>query len=98
MAKELLVTERELIYRLSLVTGHGKDIVRDVVKAYAEFVMDELKNGIPVRLGALGELELMTYNGRGGYDFKTKQKNENKEIRKVKFKISKTFKRAINAD
>ena len=98
MVKELLVTERELIYRLSLITGHGPEVVRDVIKAQTEFIMDELKNGIPVRLGALGELHVIKYSGNGGYDFENKQVRAKKEIKKIKFKVSKTFKRAINED
>lgn len=98
MVKELLVTERELIYRLSLITGHGPEVVRDIIKAQAEFVIDELRNGIPVRLGAIGELHVISYSGNGGYDFSTKQVRDKKEIKRIKFKVSKTLKRAINED
>ena len=95
MAKELLITERELIQRLALVTGHGKDVVRDVIKAQSEFVMDELKNGIPVRLGALGEICTITYKGNGGYDFDNKRMRPMKEFTRVKFKPSTTLKRIV---
>lgn len=94
--KELLVTERELIERLSLITGHSKDVVRDVIKAQAEFVIDELSNGIPVRIGALGEFETFRSKCQGGYDQKEKKWREPKVVTRVRFKISKAVKRAVH--
>jgi len=93
--RQLLVGEGELIDRLSLVTGHGKDVVRDILLAQAEFVIDELKNGIPVRLGKLGEFEVRECRCRGGYNFRTKKMGNPKIVSKVKFRPSVRMKRAI---
>ena len=94
--KELLVTERELIERLSLITGHNKDVVRDVIKTLCEFVIDEVSNGIPVRLGSLGEFSTYICTRNGGYDFATKKMMPKKEGREVKFRCSKTIRRAVH--
>lgn len=92
---ELLVTEREMIYRLSKITGYGPDIVKDVIKAEVEFIFDELKNGIPVRLGRVGQFEVRRANVYAGYNFHTKQNQGMKEMNFVKFKVSKPLKMAI---
>ena len=93
MTKELLVSERELIHRLSLITGYGKDVVRDVIKAQTDFVLDELSNGIPVRIGNLGEFYISSRICNGGYDFAKKEVKPKKIITRVKFKCS----RAVQA-
>lgn len=90
-----MVGERELIERLSMVTGHGRDIVRDVLQAELEFIIDELKNGIPVRLGKLGEFEVIEKRCRGGYNFTTKEMCKPKAITKIKFRPSSRMKSAI---
>ena len=91
------ILESELYIRLAQVTGHSKDVVRDVIKGLSEFVMDELANETPVRIGTLGEIYATTYKGRGGYDFKTGQAKPNKVITKIKFKPSAPLKRAVGA-
>jgi len=88
MVKELLVNERELIHRLSLITGYGKDIIRDVIKAQTDFVIDELSNGIPVRIGNLGEFYISSRVCNGGYDFAKKEVKPKKKVTRVKFKCS----------
>jgi nucleoid DNA-binding protein len=95
--KSAAILESELYIRLAQVTGHGKDVVRDVIKGLSEFVMDELANETPVRIGTLGEIYTNTYRGRGGYDFKTGSANPNKVITKIKFKPSAPFKRAVES-
>lgn len=95
--KSAAILESELYIRLAQVTGHGKDVVRDVIKGLSEFVMDELANETPVRIGTLGEIYATTYKGRGGYDFKSGQAKPNKVITKIKFKPSAPLKRAVGA-
>ena len=97
MAKssDLLVTERELIHRLSIITGHNKEVVRDIIKAQYEFVVDELSSGIPVRIGNLGEFHAITRKVNGGYDFDKKQMKPGKMGTQVKFFISAGVKRAV---
>ena len=93
--KSIAILESELYVRLAQVTGHGKDVVRDVIKGMCEFVMDELASGTPVRLGTLGEIYTKTYKGRGGFDFGKGKAKPNKVITKIKFKPSLPFKRAV---
>lgn len=93
--KSATIVESELYARLSLITGHGKDVVRDVIRALSEFVMDELKCETPVRLGSLGEITTITCRRNGGYDFAKKEKREAKMVRQAKFKPSITLRRAI---
>lgn len=92
-----MVTERELVLRLALITGHNKDIVGDVLRAMNEFVMDELADGIPVRLGKLGEFSTYTSECNGGYDFKMKKLRPRITVTKVKFRCSNTLRRAVHA-
>lgn len=98
MAKssDLLITEREFIERLVLITGHNKDVVRDIIKAQYEFVVEELCNGIPVRVGKLGEFHIVTSLVNGGYDFNTHQAKPKKMKSRVKFYISAGVKIAVN--
>lgn len=91
----MIVLERELYDRLSLISGYPKDVVRDVVKALSEFVMDELKNDIPVVLGQLGSISVMECNTPGGYNFHTKKKGDPHTYKKIKFSASKTLKRVL---
>lgn len=93
--KSAAILESELYIRLAQVTGHGKDVVRDVIKGMCEFVMDELRNETPVRLGTLGEIYTKTYKGRGGFDFGSGKAKPNKFITKIKFKPSAPFRRAV---
>lgn len=93
--KSAAILEPELIERLSQITGHDKEVVRDIIKGLTEFVTDELKNETPVRIGKLGELYTSTYMGRGGYDFRKGAINPNKLITKVKFNPSAQLKRAV---
>lgn len=88
---QLLVSERECIQRLSLVTGHAKDVVRDVLNAELEFLIDELRNGVPVRLGKLGEFEVVEKKCQGGYNFHTGQMGKPKLVQKIKFTPSRKF-------
>ena len=95
--KSAAILESELYIRLAQVTGHGKDVVRDVINGLTEFITDELTNETPVRIGKLGEIYTTTYKGRGGYNFKTGQAKPNKVITKIKFKPSAPLKRAVGA-
>ena len=92
--KELLVSEREVIERISLITGHGKDIVRDVINAHSEFVIDEISNGIPVRIGKLGEMDIKEHHYAGGYDFAHKCMGTPSTSIVVKFYPSKRLREA----
>ena len=94
--RQLLVTEREMIERLSKITGYGKDIVRDVIKAQSDFIIDELKNGIPVRLCKLGEFSTIRRRCQGGYDFSTKEVRPPSDVTIVKFNISKRLKNEVH--
>ena len=97
MAREKTATvlETELYERLSKITGHGKDVVRDVLKSLHEFVIDELKNGTPVRIGPLGEITTITCRRCGGYNFKTGESKPFKMVKQVKFKPSISLKRSV---
>lgn len=94
--KDLLVTEREFIHRVSLITGHPKDVVKDIIKAQAEFITDELKNGIPVRVTGLGEFYTQTSNCFGGYDFAKKCVKPRVTVIRPKFKFSSTLKNQVH--
>jgi len=94
--KSAAILEKELIMRLSLITGHGEDVVRDVIKCLSEFVLDEIANETPIRLGTLGELYTVSYLGRGGVSFKTKESLPKKMITKIKFKPSASMKRVLD--
>lgn len=94
--KSAAILEKELITRLSLITGHNRDVVRDVIKGLSEFVLDEIANETPIRLGTLGELYTVTYLGRGGVSFVTKENLPKKMITKVKFKPSASLKRVVD--
>ena len=96
--KTALIVETELYTRLSLITGHGKDVVRDVIKALNELVIDELKNETPVRLGAIGEITTITCRRCGGHDFENHCMKPTKVVRCAKFKPSIKLKRAIKLD
>ena len=93
--KSAAVLETELYVRLAQITGHGKDVVRDVIRGLSEFVMDELANETPVRIGRLGEIYTQTYKGSGGYDFNTGKMKPEKMITRIKFRVSAPLKRAI---
>jgi nucleoid DNA-binding protein len=95
--KSAAILESELYTRLAQVTGHGKDVVKDVITGLTEFIIDELKNETPVKIGKMGEIYTTTYKGRGGYDFAKGQAKPNKVITKIKFKPSAPFKRAIES-
>lgn len=95
--KSAAILEKELIMRLSLITGHNIDVVRDVIKCLSEFVLDEIANETPVRLGTLGELYTVTYLGRGGVHFVTKESLPKKMITKVKFKPSAAMRRVLDS-
>lgn len=86
---QLAITERECIERLSMLTGYNKDIVRDILNAQTEFIADELINGIPVRLGKLGEFGLRQKLCRGGFNFHTGKAGTPKLVTKIKFRPSK---------
>ena len=93
---QLTECERELIHRLALITGYSDIIVRDVIKAQTEFVIDEIKNGTPVRLGGLGEIRLGTKRARAGYNFATKEVYRGmKDVPIVVYKPSAGMKRAV---
>ena len=94
-SSELLITERELVHRLSLITGHNKDVVKDVLRAQTEFVTDELKNGIPVRLTGLGEFSVMQSTRGGGYDFQKKCVKPMVTVISPKFRISEVLRNAV---
>ena len=70
--------------------------MRDIIKAQAEFITDELKNGIPVRLPKLGEFHVQKSTRFGGYDFVKKEKKGMITVISPKFKLSEGFKNAIH--
>lgn len=93
---KLSIQRREVIQRLSLITGYDVAIVRDIINAETEFVLDEIRNGTSVRIGNLGELIVSQRQLRQGYDFKKKQAIAGtKTVNMVKFKASAALKRAI---
>ena len=47
---KLTIQRREVIQRLSLITGYDVTIVRDVINAETEFVLDEIRNGSNFKL------------------------------------------------
>lgn len=96
MIKKLTVLERELIQRLALITGYHPVMVRDVIKAQTEFVLDEIRNGTPVRLGNLGELFIYTTEYGNGYDFAKREKKPGKKtVNQIKFRPSAALVRAV---
>jgi nucleoid DNA-binding protein len=93
---KLSIQRREVIQRLSLITGYDVAIVRDIINAETEFVLDEIRNGTSVRIGNLGELIVSQRQLRQGYDFKKKQAIAGtKTVNMVKFHASAALKRAI---
>ena len=93
---KLSIQRREVIQRLSLITGYDVAIVRDIINAETEFVLDEIRNGTSVRIGNLGELIVSQRQLRQGYDFKKKQAIAGtKTVNMVKFHSSAALKRAI---
>lgn len=92
----LSIKKREVIQRLALITGYSETVVRDVIKAETEFVLDEIKCGTSVRLGNIGELTIMEREMRNGYDFNAKQvRTGTKTVSIVKFHASASMKRAV---
>lgn len=93
---KLTIQRREVIQRLSLITGYDVTIVRDIINAETEFVLDEIRNGTSVRIGNLGELIVSQRQLRQGYDFKKKQAIAGtKAANMVKFHASAALKKAI---
>lgn len=93
---KLSIQRREVIQRLSLITGYDVAIVRDIINAETEFVLDEIRNGTSVRIGNLGELIVSQRQLRQGYDFKKKQAIAGtKAVNMVKFHASAALKKAI---
>lgn len=93
---KLSIQRREVIQRLSLITGYDVAIVRDIINAETEFVLDEIRNGTSVRIGNLGELIVSQRQLRQGYDFNKKQAIAGtKTVNMVKFHASAALKRAI---
>ena len=90
---QMTILETELYERLSLISGHSKSAVRDVIKALSEFVIDEIRNGIPVVIGQLGTMDVKECKTRG-YNFKTNEVLEQHNYNKVKFTPSDPLKRA----
>jgi nucleoid DNA-binding protein len=89
------VVESELIARLSVITGYNKQIIRDVIKAQTEFVLDEIKNGIPVRIGGLGDITIGIKRCNAGFHFGDMHRLDGqKDSKYIKFKASATLKRA----
>lgn len=94
--KSMTVLKRELIQRLALITGYKDTVVRDVLKALTEFVIDELHNNTPVRVGDIVTIETVKNRVRAGYDFAKKENRPGmKYIYALKFKPSSALKKAI---
>lgn len=96
--KSMAVLERELIQRLALITGYTDTIVRDVIKAQTEFVLDELRNNTPVRIGNILTIETKRNRVRAGYNFATKQNNPGlKDVYSLKIKPTAALKKVIKS-
>lgn len=93
--KSSTIIESELYTRLSLISGHGKDVVRDVIRSLSELVIDELAKETPIRLGKIGEISVIHAKRCGGFNFKNNKVNPTKIVRNIRFKPSVTLKRAI---
>lgn len=89
------ILPKELISRLSLITGHDPQVVRDVINALTEFTLDEVSSGTPVSIGGLGELGTMTYMCNGGYNFWKHEVIGKKMVTKIKFRPSAALKRVV---
>lgn len=85
----LTVNETTLVQQLSLMSGVKKQDVAETIKALGIFVMNELKDDVPVRLGRLGTFSTVTRTTRKGYNFQTKERVDGlRVVRVVKFKPS----------
>jgi len=94
----LTIHDAELYNRLSAISGHRKDVVRDVILALSEFVVDELKNDIPVSVGKLGIFSVKHYRSNGGYSFKTGQHHEIGMCHKISFKPSVSMNKMVKSN
>lgn len=93
--KTATIIETELIDRLSAITGHNRNVVRDIIRAQTEFVLWAMENNTPVRIGNIVELEPINCTCAGGFNFATGVVNPVKQSRKVKFKPTAALRRAI---
>lgn len=94
--KSLAVLEGEFIQRLSLITGYNTTIIRDVLKAQTEFVLDEVRNNTPVKIGNILTIDTHVKRARAGYDFAKKENRPGmKDVVKLKFKPTQALKKAV---
>lgn len=94
----LTIHDAELYNRLSAISGHRKEVVRDVILALSEFVMDELKNDIPVSVGKLGIFSVKHYKSSGGYSFKTGVHRPIGTCHKISFKPSAQMNKTVKGN
>ena len=93
--KSIALNESELYERLALLTGYSQQVVRDVIKAQTEIVCDSLLAGTPVRIG-LGEISVLTYQGRGGFSFQDHNINDGQTTHaRVRFHPSAVLRRTV---
>lgn len=96
MDRKMTIQQRELIQRIAMITGYSETVVRDIVKAETEFVLDEIKCGTPVKIGNIGILSVKEREMRNGYDFTNRQVRDGMKIAKIiKFNASAALKRAV---
>ncbi|MBO4787070.1 MAG: HU family DNA-binding protein [Prevotella sp.] len=94
--KAKTLNESEFNFKLAKRTGLPQKTVHEIMKAQTDLICEMLETETPVRTG-LGEISVLTYEGRGGFSFKQRNIMDERLIHaRVKFKPSAILKRTIN--
>ena len=92
------ITKKELVERISDAQGQKRVVVKRVIQAFLDSIIEELGNGNRLEFRDFGVFESKIRGARRAQNPKTMDKVEVPPKRTVKFKIGRVMKRRLDAE
>lgn len=89
-------TKKDLVDQITERTGHSRPIVRDVVQAFLDQIIEELRRGNRLEFRDFGVFESRTRAPRKAQNPKTLEKVSLPLRRAVRFKVGRMMRDAVN--
>ncbi|HRJ50052.1 MAG: integration host factor subunit beta [Phycisphaeraceae bacterium] len=89
-------TKKDLVDRISELTGHKRPVVREVVQMFLDQITEELRDGRRLEFRDFGIFEVKTRRARRAQNPKTLERVDVPPKRTVKFKVGRLLREGLD--
>lgn len=89
-------TKKELVDRISELTGHKRPIVREIIQMFLDQITEELRDGRRLEFRDFGIFEVKTRRARRAQNPKTLERVDVPPKKTVKFKVGRLLREGLD--